>query len=914
MRVFAADVKFACSSMLHRRANCMRRALVGSDRRQKRIIMQTLLQWHRRAFRQADLAQRSDEFGKLLCTRKRFASMRSWFYYVCCMRGVHVTRQRKMYLLLRRVIFAWRLRVRKGHASVILMEKFKRAKIKGAVVAWRLATTLILTVIAAWAGVLCHVMSHLKEETIERGICRLCRIWRGSVRLTNISKETTRNLQKMLMIRWRESTHESSLKVLEPKRIAESLQGAMFRWKCWVDEYGTTSCKMVELGAKLKRTRLAAICRRWNFQAHLSAAQFRIEVSFGIWRMHAQLQRTIMAYVYKRGVSRAHQLANIVIYELHQHANRQTVRRQVVKSVHHSLMRKSTKTWIHRARVLGQYRIVVSSVAIRTSTRILQSAMRVWQYDLKNKTAFKRIRAMVVEDILAITMAGWCTLKCKQRWLQRVVAGQRRRFLQAITDAIFSRWTSYTHHKIRRAKAERIVSKKSSVLLMQEGLDKWISHIQRCKRLCATQVLIIRSGITVTASRVWRRWCIHAEMQKALRYRIRDHHISLLIRNLSRWSLLANDSVFLSRRLAAFQQRITTLQVRHTLKSWHANVRLKAAFDKKVTKIRLRLHDCLKREAFLIWSLTEMSATSEFVQEDTSMVRSILETLTNHHCKSARKHLCRRVTDAWKQRTFARKAVSTLLGHVERRRVDRATMSVFFHWNLTLVLRSQLWCAYERMRSRRVWYRLVNFLKVWKDAHFHIKAIHCACLRIGHDLKVRRNIRQRRSCFLQWKGLAGCVQASLAVFEFAVRNEVADLVAHCFVLWVSYVSDSVNNEGPVADNYVNVRRKIRAWRHLKASFIAWHNHLTRRKVLEDLTINVYSKRRLRRIEKQVCECHVYALLRLAFCQIGACVQERLKFQQKLGDLRSNFACTGAILAVLPTNSGMLQRKNFSSSS
>ena len=162
-------------------------------------------------------------------------------------------------------------------------------------------------------------------------------------------------------------------------------------------------------------------------------------------------------------------------------------------------------------------------------------------------------------------------------------------------------------------------------------------------------------------------------------------------------------------------------------------------------------------------------------------------------------------------------------------------------------------------------------------------------------LTVKFRERRRRDCamigmFYRWKEEVAISHRQLEVMSFRYARKS---LAHMFEHW----KETTREIQPFCvDCYVKAKTKGFARRCMVASFVSWHDRLVRRNIFEHMVIHVYSKRRLRRIQNELHLRHDRTILRLSFENLGKRMQEKRKWQRKLGDLRTS---VGRLLPASP---------------
>jgi hypothetical protein len=310
------------------------------------------------------------------------------------------------------------------------------------------------------------------------------------------------------------------------------------------------------------------------------------------------------------------------------------------------------------------------------------------------------------------------------------------------------------------------------------------------------------------------------------------------------------------------------------------------------------------------------------------------------------KKTSQRVIQKWKQIISSNQSTDFALYHLECRRSDRTKTQMFFHWNLTLVIQRQLWSAFERMRGRRCQSRLCHALYLWKEevarkldvaegttlqtqvkGNNHISLLPKRVRRAFHALQAwkrfyhlqqyicevlmlkvsKKTALIQQSVLLLWSQHVERTRSLHRNIEIGLKNVSMDIVKHCLWSWIQSVNPSVKRSGIAISNsaeifaeaYINAKHRASAIRILQAFFATWTERIARRKVLEDWAINLYSQRRLDRIEKEVHSRHLKIITNVAFCTLGKFVREKRQIRKKFGELRSTFACLGSLVPASP---------------
>lgn len=971
-------------------------AQIARLRRDRRMRMHAVRSWHEWADRIGVMTLQSCALKSRHVARKAVTAIRCWFYRVSCVRGAMSTRKRTMRRFLQRTMRFWRLHASSTRLAAAAMSKTaKIAKTKNIFGAWHLAITESEEFAAAWAVVVGHICTRLRKEHMSAECMRLCCTWKASALFKKFAARCSQAQRGFMLDCWREKAREAAKVSEVANRFVQDdhvhqLNTVVSKWKNWVDANGAQGCQVVGLNARLKRTRLSAFCQAWNRQARLSAAKFRVEVAFGVWHTHACLQASILSNIYKRGASRARRLAAICLHAWARRSRCSSIGRHAVQSLYHRLLFETTRSWVAHMKLLQWHRVILIKTVALIRIKVLRSATYLWRNVVKRSAALQTVRALVRVRIMSHAVDEWLSWKGKTQRIKRVCESKQMQNLTVKARVMILYWLHYTSYKVCLAKVLKSVGRKLCFRLLRACLEGWASHsstalyyasscrwiqdtgtqnrlfyffrcmakaTQRSKRLCAIQVLILRSTIAATCARSWRQWCAHVQTENDVRSFIHDRHLRACKNILIVWAALAHDSLHLFQGFWTLDRKLRVLRLRSTLHLWHYNVRCLIIVQHKCCSMRIQQEYRLKREFFKSWPQIEAPLQIPAPNTDVSSFdrSSYFLRLAHAHQRDARKKTCTQVFYQWEEIIKSKISLGFILKHLDRRRGDRALMLVFYHWSLTFVVQNQRWSAFERMRYRRAQSRLANALDLWKDVHAHHhdvvlkeaqnsarlakKVQSCLCHRqillatntlrlwkvfsfsqqqICAEVTMKRALNEERkvvwlqhNVLVLWRQHAEIIQTLLRAIDFGLRNKVTELVSHCFELWVLSLSDSIKCTGTVrlssVDSLVKgyIKAKLRALgtRLLQVCLTIWTARMVRKKVLEDWTVNFYSRKRLDRIERQVYGQHLMHLLRLAFHTIGQFVQEKCKFQQQFGELRSRFACTSALVPASPSVTG-----------
>jgi cell division septum initiation protein DivIVA len=163
-----------------------------------------------------------------------------------------------------------------------------------------------------------------------------------------------------------------------------------------------------------------------------------------------------------------------------------------------------------------------------------------------------------------------------------------------------------------------------------------------------------------------------------------------------------------------------------------------------------------------------------------------------------------------------------------------------------------------------------------------------------------KEVEDARSALAEEKEQRGDEVERLREEIAGLEEEVEDMKS------ISALTKEVEGKMNFVHSYIITKQKSFAFRRLRVSFLLWCDRLVRRRLIEEWTIHIYAKKRLRRIEKNACTQYLQRLLARGFRRIGHWVHEKRKFHQKIGELRSDFACASVLLPASPLRAGELR--------
>ena len=943
-------------------------------RRTRRMFMSVIRLWNQCAHHSTVTLHKGQALSSRLLSRRASAVIRSWFYRVSCLRGVMSTRTRKFRSILHRGIRFWCIYASTKRAAVAMGRAVDLARMEQILLSWCQVLKNSDSVITKWTTVSNNLSKRLEKENTSARILFLCSTWRAFALLSTFSLHFWQNLKKLMFYCWREQVREYTNKYSEvvervrTERHANKLKTVLLMWKSWVDQNSATRRKLLKLHAQSKRMKLSAS---------------RVEVSFGVWRMHVRLQGSIISYIYKRGASSARILVAICLSEWARCAKRFAVGRQALILFCQRLLGRFFRRLVLSAKMLKRKKIILTKAAVLNRKKSLSAITTLWRHVLELKVAHQHVSALVRLRNMSRAVDKWWSWKCKRQRLQRICTHRSGQARAVKLRFLLSHWLRHTSYQIRIVNALSNVWRKRNFRFLQASIGAWISHTstalhhanicrqiqemgvrnlflrsfsglaqakQQSKRLCAIHVLIIRSSNASISTRSWQKWCTHMRMEKAFRCRIYARNLRICRNTLNLWASITRILLLLFQKSAALDRKLRVLRRRSTFQLWRSNVTQIISVDlqreaffanTKCSSMRIRIEYCLKCEVFNRWSRIKASSK---IQTMRGMASTYIERFSHTFKRDKMKKTSQKVIQKWKQIISCNQSIDFALYHLECRRSDRTKTQIFLHWNLTLVIQRQLWSAFERMRSRRSQSRLCHALHLWKEVvarkldvaegtmlqtqgnnhisllpkrvrrafdalqawkrFYHLQQYICEVLM----LKVSKNKALiQQSVLLLWSQHVERTRSLHRNIEIGLKNASVDIVKHCLWSWVQSVNPSVKRSGIAISNsaenfaeaYVNAKHRASAIRILQAFFATWTERIARRKVLEDWAINLYSQRRLDRIENEVNSRHLKIITNVAFCTMGKFVREKRKIRKKFGELRSTFACLSCLVPASP---------------
>lgn len=251
--------------------------------------------------------------------------------------------------------------------------------------------------------------------------------------------------------------------------------------------------------------------------------------------------------------------------------------------------------------------------------------------------------------------------------------------------------------------------------------------------------------------------------------------------------------------------------------------------------------------------------------------------------KSSTTRMSRLTMENWKQFVWSKKWMAFALQNEQRRRKERAVMLALHHWRLALGARRQLWSSFERMRFRSTRRVVTGLFEDWRDQLVSLPA---------HDSRVTLALQTLRD----WRNVTQLRKDLCKMSRLMMAQRMLLQLPSLILLWRQNVRLRQAKFGA----YAHAKRNRTASQVLRDTFSWWTDRVARRKTLHDWTINLYSQKRLQRIQQSISNRHQQALLRLVFAGLGQDLLERKGFREKFGELRAEFVCTRALVPASPS--------------
>ena len=1050
----------------------------------RRKLRDAVRLWNQRAHQRAANRQKEFILSSRTATRKISASIRCWFYRISCLRGARCTYLRKLRHNLHRTMQCWGLYACKRRSAAVKTQAKSAANLKVSFAEWRFAAVTSSRLISCWVSVVTTVYCSIAEErkvVQTHSISRLNCTWKASALLKSLSAKMRKALVVEIWRDWPQQDQITSSEVAHGRPF-ETLDTVVSKWADWADSISFGGCKVIQLRAQSKRARLLSFCRAWSFQARSSAARFRVEVSFGVWRVHSRLQRSILSYIYKRGAMRARRIVSACLWGWVSGTKRCIIGRRALKSCCHVLLCTTVRNWANQVKSLVLHRSILTKATLHSGMKRLKFCLNCWMRFWKRKIAWEGVREIIVKRTLFRNIGKWLSWTRKRQWLHRVYMRKRVRVIHKLllrmlqyarsrqacsrsaqflirkqrfrfAKYCMTEWSSCTHKILYYAACRERIQQMRLRNLLCHCFLALTNVVLRCKRHCAIQVLIVRSNIAATLKRCWLLWCHEVQMDRVLYDHLMNRSLKACRRVVSEWSSTARRASVLYERLEALNRKFSK-SLRHFVVSlWQRFARHQSSIRKKCWVGRRKFECRLKFRSLYCWSLCIELQHKPTHSSGLDVWNYINKVVCNRQ-KAAAAGLCARVTDAWKRMILRKRSFGVALSRIGRRQRDTKRILTFHHWNMAHMAQRHRWSTFERMRSRNALNRLCQAFQLWIDlakqgrrANFQRrrrltwsifafwKAFVRTCVNATYVLKRRaknKASRIQRYLFLLWMQHVDDVRFTLRTMQISRRPVDMYITNHFFMLWVRCLPDSQTRadvtseqeergdevgrlreevaglevevedmkrkasemqrelemqvqgteesissltkevedarsalaeekaqrgdeverlreeiaglEDEVEDmkrrasetqrelemqvqgaeesissltkevegkmnfvhSYIIAKQKSFAFRRLRVSFILWCDRLVRRRLIEEWTIHIYAKKRLRRIEKNACTQYLQRLLACGFRRIGHWVHEKRKFHQKIGELRSDFACASVLLPASPLRAGELR--------
>ncbi len=904
------------------------------SRHDRRLHILMVVSWARRAHRKDVLRQKSGALAVRLQTRKGQNFISCWFYRASCVRGARLTRHHAFCRAAKSLIRAWQAYTK---AETIRTMKEGRG-VSHTLASWR---SSMHDAAAAWDLLGDKVRQHVDQADATPRCLRLSSTWKACALLKSCALKLGMERRRAILNRWWDSVQQGKTRHIELEgRISQSkdlndLNKAVATWRHWLTIGNTRR----DLHAECDRARLEAFCRAWNHEVRLSC-RYRAEISFMIWRAHAQLRASIISFIYRRGVSRARHFSRICLGQWRRRAKRYLASKRAQEHGFFglSMLACATKTWSARAKLEKLQRRALAQMAISARTTLMKNGMLRWRYVHGLKGAHEHIIALKSIRLVARLVAAWKEWCSEMQMLMRAVAQRQRRRMLASIPSMLLRWLHHARYRLLCENVVRNVRGKHLVGVMHAVMDTWfllasiaLEHTQRCtrmkrlhlqrvlskcfvgmsnaakraKRYCAIQVLIVRSSIAATTLSVIRMWYSRVQEEFTARRLIsaRNSRVGSCI--LAQWLALALDSRVHEQKLMLVKDRSALVREEACLQLWRARVRHKIEIEQQLNAARLAINKARRVEAWWAWMLVSAFKSSALVK------------LADACQKRNSRKIERIAMKRWKFLVCKEKSDLHVLRKEQRRKADRAVMLALYHWRLTLGAQRQMWSSFERLRLR--WRRgvLRSLLHVWRselavpedeeDANltgapktmFDPTRLHEVLRKMAQQMSARRISQRLLGIILRWRQHSDVILEQLRAEELRFRDDGLAMLAACIRGWARLVANcsrrcSKRRSSDFEDAYIRAKGLKATSQRLRMSLTVWTDRIIRKNILDDWTINLYSKKRLNRIEHSVRSRHLLALARLAFAQFANASKETKNFY-----VRAEFACTRGLVPASP---------------
>jgi hypothetical protein len=774
----------------------------------RRKLRDAVRLWNQRAHHRAANRQKQFILSSRTTTRKISASIRCWFYRISCLRGARCTYLRKLRHNLHRAMQCWGLYASKRRAVAVKTQARSAAKWKVSFAEWRFATFTSSRLISCWISVVTAVYCSIAEErkrVQSHSISRLYCTWKASALLKSLSAK----MRKALVVEvWRDWPQPDQI---TPSEVAhgrpfETLDTVVSKWADWADSISFRGCKIIQLRAQSKRARLLSFCRAWTFQARSSAARFRVEVSFGVWRVHARLQRSILSYIYKRGAMRARRIVSACLWGWVSGTKRSIIGRRALKSYCHVLLCTTVRNWASQVKSLVLHRSILTKVALHSGMKRIRFCMNCWMRFWKRKIAWKGVREIIVNRTLLRNVRKWLSWTRKRQWLNRIYMRKRVR----VIHKLLVRMLQYARSRQACSISAQFLIRKQHFRFAQYCMNEWsigthkilyyaacreriqqmrlrnlLCHcflaltnvVLRCKRHCAIQVLIVRSNIAATLKRCWLLWCHEVQMDKVLYDHLMNRSLKNCGRVVSEWSSTARRASVLYQRLEALNRKFKKTRRHFVLHLWQRFARHQSSIRNKCWFVRRKIACRLKFRSLYCWSRC-IELQHEPTHSSGLNVWNYINKVVWNRQKAAAAGLCARVTDAWKRMILRKRSFGVALTRIGRHQRDLKRILTFRHWSMAHLAQRHRWSTFERMRSRNALSRLCQAFRLWIDL-----------AKQGRRANLQRRRRLTWSTFAFWKAFVRSFLHAKYVLKRREKNKASYIQRYLFLLWMQLVDD-----------------------------------------------------------------------------------------------------------------------------
>jgi len=177
--------------------------------------------------------------------------------------------------------------------------------------------------------------------------------------------------------------------------------------------------------------------------------------------------------------------------------------------------------------------------------------------------------------------------------------------------------------------------------------------------------------------------------------------------------------------------------------------------------------------------------------------------------------------------------------------------------------------------------------------------LHDVLSNMARLMSARRISQMLQGILLRWRQHSDLILEQLRAVEVRFQDDGYGMLAACIYEWARLGADcsrrcSTHRGSDLESAYIRAKRLKATSQMLRLSLTVWTDRVSRRKLFDDWTINLYSKKRLNRIEHSVRSWHLVALVRLAFKEFANAYKETKNFY-----VRAEFACTRGLVPSSP---------------